>query len=159
MELPILMKLADEFKSQGVVLYTVNGGEEPELIRRFQQEMEWKFNVVLDQDFKLADAYGVRTIPQLMVIDRGGIVREVHVGFDKRLKDDCERRSMGWSGGSDDSFLSHCCLSGRWNWFGSDGRNDPGFEEGGTTERCISIATGIIRLGNDALGAHGASCS
>jgi peroxiredoxin len=85
-ELPVLTSLAEEFKTRGVVLYAVNGGEEPELIRQFQQELQMPFKVVLDPDFKHAKAYQVGPIPQLVVIGRGGIVQEVHVGYNQRLE-------------------------------------------------------------------------
>jgi thiol-disulfide isomerase/thioredoxin len=81
MELPILLKVAEDYKDRGVVLVTVNAGEDAEKIQAFQKELEAKFNVVLDPDGKHASAYQVSGIPQLVVIGRGGIVEELHVGL------------------------------------------------------------------------------
>ncbi len=80
-ELPILMKLADDYKAKGVVLYAVNQEEDAETVRKFIEENGWKLNVVLDPNGKHGTAYRVSGIPQLVFIDRGGIVRKVHTGY------------------------------------------------------------------------------
>lgn len=80
-ELPVLMKLAEEFKHKGVVLYAVNEEEDAETIGKFLQAKNWKLNVVLDADGKHGSAFAVSGIPQLVVIGRDGKVRHVHVGF------------------------------------------------------------------------------
>jgi thiol-disulfide isomerase/thioredoxin len=85
-ELPILMKLADEFKDKGVVLYAVDQEEDAETIRKFLQEKDWKLNVVLDTDGKHVSAYRVNGIPQLVIIGRDGNVHQVHVGFAPELE-------------------------------------------------------------------------
>ena len=81
LELPVLMKLADEFKDRGVVLYTINDGEEADTVRNFLTENNLQMNVVLDSQRKWARAYNVNGIPQLVLIDRQGIVKHVHVGY------------------------------------------------------------------------------
>ena len=86
MELPILMKIAEEYKSKGVVLYAVNAGEDAETIRAFLKDRQWEFNVVLDADGKSAIAYEVTGIPQLVIIGRNGIVKAVHVGYSDDLE-------------------------------------------------------------------------
>jgi len=80
-ELPILMKVAEEYRDQGVVLYAVNQQEDPKDIGSFLERMGWKLNVVLDPESKHGDAYGVSGIPQLVIIGRDGTVRKVHVGY------------------------------------------------------------------------------
>lgn len=81
MELPILIKLADEYQSRGVALYAVNGGEDVETVRDFLKERNWSFNVVMDASGKHADAYQVGGIPHLVLIDKQGTIRKVQVGY------------------------------------------------------------------------------
>lgn len=80
-ELPILMKLAEEYRDQRVVLYAVNQQEDAKDIGSFLERMGWKLNVVLDPESKHGDAYGVNGIPQLVIIGQDGNVRKVHVGY------------------------------------------------------------------------------
>ena len=82
MELPILIKLADEYQSRGVALYAVNSGEDPDTVRDFLKERNWSMNVVMDPVGKHSDAYKVHGIPHLVLIDKQGMVRKVHVGYD-----------------------------------------------------------------------------
>lgn len=84
-ELPVVLKIADDYKSRGVVLYTINSGEKTAVIREFLQEQHADFNVVLDPDDKVATAYLVTGIPRLVVIDRKGLVKAVHAGFSSDL--------------------------------------------------------------------------
>lgn len=81
MELPVLVKLAEEYQSRGVALYAVNGGEDVETVRDFLKERNWPLNVVLDPEGKHAEAYQVGGIPHLVLIDRNGFVRKIHVGY------------------------------------------------------------------------------
>jgi thiol-disulfide isomerase/thioredoxin len=81
MELPVLLKIAEEYRSQGVVLFAVNQQEDPKKVAAFVKENDWNLNVVLDPDSKHGDAYVVSGIPQLVIIGCDGLVHNVHVGF------------------------------------------------------------------------------
>ena len=89
-ELPVLMRIADDYEDRGVTLYTVNAGEDQATIKEFLQENRWKLNVVLDVDGQIHQLYEVSSIPHLVIVDRGGIVKQVHIGyhrgFDKQLR-------------------------------------------------------------------------
>jgi thiol-disulfide isomerase/thioredoxin len=85
-ELPVLMKLAEEYQNQGVVLYAVNQEEDAEHIREFLKGKNWKLNVVLDPDGKHGNAYDLQAIPQLVIIGRDGKVRRVHVGYSPEIE-------------------------------------------------------------------------
>lgn len=80
-ELPVLMKIAEEYKDKGVALYAVNQQDDPKVIAEFLENKGWKLNVVLDPESKHGDAYVVSGIPQLAIIGRNGIVQKVHVGY------------------------------------------------------------------------------
>ncbi len=86
-EMPLLVEVADEYRDKGVVFYALNQGEEPDEIRAFQQEQELTFQVGLDTDSAVGDAYGVQGIPMLVLIDREGVVQVVHIGYRPDIKE------------------------------------------------------------------------
>jgi thiol-disulfide isomerase/thioredoxin len=90
-ELPMLLRIADEYKDQGVVLYTINGGEEPATIHSFLKKNGAEMNVVLDSTGEISDKYNVNGIPQLVLIDRSGNVKQIHVGYNPRMNGELRR--------------------------------------------------------------------
>ncbi len=86
MELPILAEVADSYKDKGVTFYAINLRETPEEIKKFQEDKKLKFPVALDPEGKTGDDYGASAIPMLVLIDKAGVVRSVHVGYDPSIK-------------------------------------------------------------------------
>jgi thiol-disulfide isomerase/thioredoxin len=84
-ELPLLVDVAGEYQSKGVVLCAVNVREDPNDIRKFLSQQRLAVNVGLDSG-EVAGQYGVEGIPCLVLIDRDGIVQSVHVGYDPNIK-------------------------------------------------------------------------
>jgi thiol-disulfide isomerase/thioredoxin len=85
-ELPVLVEVAEQYRSRGVVLYAVNQGETPDEIRRFLDQAKLAVTVALDTADTGGSVYGVEGIPTLVVIDKQGIVQAVRVGFSPSLK-------------------------------------------------------------------------
>lgn len=81
MEMPIIAKVADEYRDKGVSLYCVNQREDGDTIRSFLQEKDFKPAVCLDPQGEAGRAYGADAIPLLVVVDKAGVVRNVHVGY------------------------------------------------------------------------------
>lgn len=79
--LPVVAEMAREFADKPVAVYGVNVGEPAEQVRGFLAKAELDLEVALDPDGVVAQEYGVRGIPQTVVIGRDGIVHEVHVGL------------------------------------------------------------------------------
>ena len=80
--LPEVKGAVDALKDKGVVLYAVNQAEPPKAIRRFLKQRKWDdLKVPLDTDDLSSELFMVSGIPQTVIIDKGGIVRAVHVGF------------------------------------------------------------------------------
>ena len=54
-----------------------------EQLEQFAKENHAKFAIVWDKDHSAAEKYGMRslTMPSSFVIDKGGVVRHLHVGF------------------------------------------------------------------------------
>ncbi len=90
--MPILEQVAEEYKSKGVVLYSVNQQEDAKTIRDFLDEEGLKVNVALDSDGEVGEAYGVEGIPTMVIIDKQGIVRDVHVGLSPGLENELHKQ-------------------------------------------------------------------
>lgn len=84
--LPIVTKVADAFKDKNVVFYAVNVGEEPEKVKAFMEKKAWGFTAVSDQDNKVSEKYEVEGIPHTVIIDKKGVIRQVHVGLIPNLE-------------------------------------------------------------------------
>ena len=59
----------------------VNQGESVGRIREFLSRAELDVAVCPDADYAAGRAYGARSIPLLLVIDKAGTVRSVHAGY------------------------------------------------------------------------------
>tara|TARA_Y100000588_G_scaffold364132_1_gene427498 strand:- start:3062 stop:3676 length:615 start_codon:yes stop_codon:yes gene_type:complete len=80
--LPEVKAATDALKNKGVVLIAVNQGESPGDIQRFLAKRNWNtLNVGLDPEGEIAKKFGVEGIPQTVIIDKDGVIREVHVGY------------------------------------------------------------------------------
>ena len=80
-EMPLVAKVAEQYRDKGVALYCVNQGEEADEIQSFLDAKGLKVTVSLDPAGQAASAYGVEGIPTLVLIDQAGVVHSVHVGF------------------------------------------------------------------------------
>ncbi len=80
--LPAMSSVARQFKKHGVVFYAVNLGQSAADVRSFLDGNQLDVTVLLTgTDRKLSQDYGVKGIPQTVVIGKDGKVRQVHVGF------------------------------------------------------------------------------
>lgn len=91
MELPILMKVAEQYSDRGVRLFAINQGEDKETIQQFLNQKKWDLNVVLDQEGAASTAYAVEGIPQLVIIDKQGKIQSVHVGYSPDIENVLQR--------------------------------------------------------------------
>lgn len=84
--LPKVQEVAQWAKDQNksVKVLTVNVGETVADAKAFWKEHGFTMPVVMDQDGKISNAYGVSGIPQTVVIANGK-VHAVHVGFSEQL--------------------------------------------------------------------------
>jgi peroxiredoxin len=84
--MPVIDKVAEKFKDQGVVLYAVNLQEEPDEIKKFLDEAKLKVAVALDKDGAVAGSYRAEAIPQTVLIGKDGTVQVVKVGVSPNLE-------------------------------------------------------------------------
>ena len=79
--MPSLEALNEDFEHRGAEFLAVNVGEGSELVREFVEEHAFAVRVVMDEDEDIKDAYGVRGIPQLVIVGKDGRVEHIEVGF------------------------------------------------------------------------------
>jgi len=80
---PLLEKLYQENKDKGFTLVAINMDEEVEAANRFLKTYPATFDILRDAKGQWADTYGVETMPTSFIIDKKGVVRQVHSGFAK----------------------------------------------------------------------------
>ncbi len=97
--MPIITRVAEEYRSKDVVLYAVNVRETPGAIRAFLDSLGLKPLVALDKDGRVADRYAVQGIPTTVIVGKDGTVQAVHVGvapdLGRRLKKELDALVAG----------------------------------------------------------------
>jgi thiol-disulfide isomerase/thioredoxin len=86
--MPVVIEVADAYKSKGVVLCAVNQGEGKEQVKEFIEKQGLACLVGLDPEGKVGELYRVEGIPQTVIVGKDGRVQVVHVGFSPSLKKD-----------------------------------------------------------------------
>ncbi len=87
LSLPVLVDVSSQYKDKGVILYSINAGEEPDTIRDFLKRFELGLNVPLDRDGTVGKLYGVKGIPHMVIIGQDGTVQAIHKRYSEDLKD------------------------------------------------------------------------
>ena len=82
-QLPLLERLAREHGPEGLAVYAISFDEERPSLDAFLSEVPVTFPVLWDRaGDALGDRLAIRRLPTTWVVDRAGVVRSVHVGFD-----------------------------------------------------------------------------
>lgn len=82
--LPALEALRKEFGDAGFEVIAVNLDEKQQDGLDFLKKYPVTYPIVQDAPGRIARLYGVRTMPMSYLIDRQGVVRQVHQGFNKK---------------------------------------------------------------------------
>lgn len=81
MTMPLLQEYVDS-KPKDVEFLSLNVWErDSSLVRPYLSDMGYQFNVLFG-DKEITDKYGVTGIPTLVVIDKNGVIRYKHIGYD-----------------------------------------------------------------------------
>ena len=78
--MPVIEKVAADYRARNVVLYTVNQADDTAAIRKFMKSINLDCAVALDRSLIAGAAYQAEFIPQTVLIDKKGRVQAVHVG-------------------------------------------------------------------------------
>lgn len=85
MSMPIIDKVADEYKPKGVAFYAVNCGEDPEKVKKYLEGQKLDVPVALDTAQDVQMQYGATSIPRMIVVGKDGTVQAIHAGFSPAL--------------------------------------------------------------------------
>jgi peroxiredoxin len=81
-ELPQLQKLAKEFSGKDVVVLAINLDKTKDNAQRLAQQLGLSIPVLLDPSGAVAATYDLPKMPTSFLVDKRGIVRFVHEGFE-----------------------------------------------------------------------------
>ena len=79
--MPIIEKVADEYKKKGVLLYAVNLEESAEDVQKLIDQSGITAMIALDTAGTAARDYQAQAIPQTVIVGKDGTVQVVHVGL------------------------------------------------------------------------------
>lgn len=79
-ELPIVQKIAEDYKSQGVQVWGISQDEEPSTVKKWMSDNGMEFRTLIDPDAKTAEQYEVKGIPALVVVGRSGKIVSYYEG-------------------------------------------------------------------------------
>jgi thiol-disulfide isomerase/thioredoxin len=81
LSMPALDAMYRKHGAAGFSVIGVNKDVSEEDAKRFLQRVKVSFPIVADEGDKLAKAFGVKAMPSGYLVDRKGVVRQVHRGF------------------------------------------------------------------------------
>lgn len=89
MELPVLdSKIYQPLKAKGVQVLGVNAAEETSAVQEFAKQSGLTFPLLADLTGSFSAAVGGDFLPRSLLIDRKGIIRNLHAGFDPQSADE-----------------------------------------------------------------------
>jgi peroxiredoxin len=91
-EIPHLNRIADKYKSSGLVLMGVNVDDDVRNASDVATKLKVSFPVLLDTDKRVSKLYDLNSMPSTMVIDRSGRVRYLHRGYQDGYEDQYEKQ-------------------------------------------------------------------
>lgn len=97
--MPVIARVAKDYASKGVVLYTINEAERDAEARAFLKSIAVTCNVAMDRQLEAGIAYEADFIPQTVIIDRSGRIQAIHVGsgfdLERALRRDLDKLVAG----------------------------------------------------------------
>ena len=84
-QMPKIQELEREFAAKGLVVVAINDGESAETARKYIEEHQYTFRVLLDRDKSVAGKFTVSGIPAVFLIDREGKVKAHYTGYSTSL--------------------------------------------------------------------------
>jgi cytochrome c biogenesis protein CcmG, thiol:disulfide interchange protein DsbE len=90
-QLPFLDRLNATYGARGLSVYAVSFDEDRSAVERFLSEKHPSFLVLWDKGGDvLSDPLQVSRLPTTLFVDRKGVVRDVHLGFEKSEEKEIE---------------------------------------------------------------------
>jgi len=80
-EMPAIERRYEALKDEGFVVLAVDDDEAITDVSAFAHELNLTFLVLLDPGAMVNDLYRVRGLPTSFVVDREGVIRQLHIGL------------------------------------------------------------------------------
>ncbi len=80
--MPVLDRMARELGPQGLAVYGVSIDDEPGVIEQYLRDRPVSFPILWDKDSERLNRLGVSFMPVTLLVDRRGVIRHVHQGWD-----------------------------------------------------------------------------
>ena len=97
--LPVLVKIQEKYKGQGLKVVLVSFRESEETLREFAEKNGVTFPVLMDKYGKTAQAFGVFGLPRTFIVGPDCILEKQIIGEQKNLEELLVREIEGVSGG------------------------------------------------------------
>jgi len=97
MEMVDLQTLQDKLKGKDFEILSLDQAEAADQVAQFISRKKYGFHVLLDSDNGVANRYGVRGIPTLVLIDKQGVIQWLQVGYSQG-GDELEKKINGLIG-------------------------------------------------------------
>ncbi|NOT11502.1 MAG: TlpA family protein disulfide reductase [Methylococcaceae bacterium] len=78
---PLLNKMHEKLKAQGFEVVAINLDEDKAAAEKFLKEFPVSFTVLRDAKGEWADQFVVESMPTSFIIDKQGVVQNIHHGF------------------------------------------------------------------------------
>jgi len=83
-QLPFLDRLSADHGPLGLSIYAISFDEDRAALERFLEETPVSFAILWDKGgAALSERLEITRLPTTVIVDRKGVVREVHLGFDR----------------------------------------------------------------------------
>jgi peroxiredoxin len=92
-EMPYLEEIAKKYADQGLTVWGVDtDGVDAQTVRDTLKEVQVSvtYPLIVDPDFAITDTYTNFLVPLTILIDKGGVIRYIHTGFEKGLEKEYE---------------------------------------------------------------------
>jgi thiol-disulfide isomerase/thioredoxin len=97
---PFMNELQRELAGKGLQILAVSVDKTPEDARRFLARYPAQFTVALDAAAACPAAFKLQGMPSSYIIDKGGAVRAIHVGFRNRDRAEIRQQLLDILGGA-----------------------------------------------------------
>jgi thiol-disulfide isomerase/thioredoxin len=88
--LPILDQVAADTKDSDVRFFTINMKEEKADVQQFVDKQKLSLPVLLDENGNIAKLFGVKAIPETVIIGKDGVVKKVLLGYSPEAKQELQ---------------------------------------------------------------------
>lgn len=87
-ELPFLKEFYQDHQKENFIVLAVNIDDKEENMRQFLEKyyVTHVFPVIFDQEKRIPPLYELESMPTSLFIDKNGIIRYVHTGFNDNMK-------------------------------------------------------------------------